>query len=73
MTVTILTAILKNAKINRRHFDSRNLNAAELAEPRCAEPDRLADHTWSSVKSLEFACKPKITVKIQDAPHIFGR
>ncbi|XP_023330609.1 leucine-rich repeat-containing protein 24 [Eurytemora carolleeae] len=37
----------------------RNLNNPE---PKCFEPDRLADKTWTDVKSLEFACKPTIKV-----------
>jgi len=46
----------------RDYVSHRSLNAAELAEPRCAEPDRLADKPWNTVKSLDFACKPKIKV-----------
>jgi len=39
------------------HFRSLN-----NGNPKCYEPDRLADRTWSDVESLDFACKPEISV-----------
>ena len=40
-------------------FLFRNLN---IPDPKCMEPDRLTDKTWTDVKSLDFACKPTISV-----------